>query len=351
MPVPQFELILRREGVAALYRGWGRSVLRNLVFDAPLFVLYDAGKQGAAALKSHQHQQQQGEAREGALPARQQHGRHQQGAAGDRLSGAATPAGGLQEGGVGHTESPPPPSPELALWEITLVGGVAGAAAGLLAGVATDVGAALAGRPPEGGGGCIMVPPCSGGHGGQPSQHSLPGASPASGGGGCATGCTAGEPGGAGAGATSGSTSSVGMGHGSRQALGGKEYGSVSLQHHAGIAGGSSCTSISSSSSCSSASRSSSTWAGRVVHRVRDGVRAVSAQGLRTRMAWAALEGAVFFTALEAAIPACDWVFLGSGVAGDDGEGHEVGVGTGMGPGGGHHVAVGLAVPWDHVHG
>eukprot|EP00198_Chlamydomonas_reinhardtii_P010973 XP_001700310.1 predicted protein [Chlamydomonas reinhardtii] len=39
-----FELILRREGPAALYRGWARSVSKNAPFDAVLFLLYDIGK-------------------------------------------------------------------------------------------------------------------------------------------------------------------------------------------------------------------------------------------------------------------------------------------------------------------
>jgi hypothetical protein len=49
-------------------------------------------------------------------------------------------------------------------------------------------------------------------------------------------------------------------------------------------------------------------WVGRLVVRARSTLPAGG--GLASRVGWAALEGALFFPALEVAIPLCDWLFI-----------------------------------------
>ncbi|KAG2422589.1 hypothetical protein HXX76_015917 [Chlamydomonas incerta] len=145
----QFELILRREGPRALYRGWVRSVSKNAPFDAVLFLLYDIGKTRVTERNRERVDAAAtgGGSREASLAAAagsqgqadpvasgvvmERVGAGSRDGAGDwdpgACSRAGAAAGGADESGSGGNEAELYPAADAAL-----VGGLAGALTGLL---------------------------------------------------------------------------------------------------------------------------------------------------------------------------------------------------------------------------
>ncbi|KAG2486312.1 hypothetical protein HYH03_015016 [Edaphochlamys debaryana] len=138
-----FELILTREGPAALYKGW-LSSLRAVPFDAMLFMLYDTGKRrmldpGSGQATNEHAATGLGESGATGVAAATA-GPAEAAAAGVEARGPTDCSGSCTQGarpapraapseGAGAAESLAPP---YRWWQAALVGGAAGAATGLV---------------------------------------------------------------------------------------------------------------------------------------------------------------------------------------------------------------------------
>ncbi|KAG2430383.1 hypothetical protein HYH02_013745 [Chlamydomonas schloesseri] len=313
-----FELILRREGPGALYRGWVRSVSKNAPFDAVLFLLYDIGKTrvmrhnrdtaaaAAAAAAADADAASSSGAKvviEAGGPASGHHtavsgvamaawmpssssapGTDDCGSSSSSISSSSSSSSSSNGGGDGC-------SSEAELYrarDAALVGGLAGALTGLLT------------SPPD----LLRLRRQLLRQQQQQQQQQV-----AAAGAGLAGAVAASTP------YASPSSSAAAAGTAS----------SVSAAHHAatGSAGRGAAAAVEAAAAAEQ----------------RAALKAALRSSLRTRVLWAALEGAVFFSALETLIPICDHVFLPEEV--DSQQRGVADPGAGGGGGGGGSAGVG----------